>query len=313
MRIGLGGVAGRWIGLVALSGLAACGGAEEHRGNRPTAVLAQKLAGIGDSIMQGVDASASGALGGDQPEYSFAQGTDAGVDSLYTRYLAASGLPGGVELESMSGAQMIQGGSRPNAAAQADRVCAQAQKPDRVILLLGGNDVCNASSAASLPAASDFQAALRAALDKLADPGCALPAGTQVHVLSVPRLDLLPSAAVAKGAPLCVLVAATICPMVAAAGVTPGDLGQVAARIEAYNAAIADEVAAQNVLRAGGGISFSTDWTGPTPNTSVGTLVFGAGDVSDIDCFHPSAEGQRKLACIAWESWEGSGDPSRCF
>jgi len=312
MRVLVRGAVGCWAGLAVLCGMAACGGSEEHRGNKPTAALARKLAGIGDSIMQGVDASSGRGLGSEQLEFSFAQGTDAGVDSLYTRYLAVSGLPGGVELQSVSGAQMIQGGSRPNAAGQADAICAQTQKPDRVIVLLGGNDVCNSSSAASLPAAADFQAALRSALDKLADPGCGLPAGTQVHVLSVPRLDLLPSAAVAKGAPFCVLAAATICPVVAA-GVTPSDLGQVAARIEAYNAAIAAEVVAQNVLHAGGGVTFSSDWTGTAPNTSVGTLVFGAGDLSDVDCFHPSAQGQRKLACLAWETWEGSGDPARCF
>jgi hypothetical protein len=160
---------------------------------------------------------------------------------------------------------------------------------------------------------ASFQAALGAALGALAAPGCGLPAGTQVHVLSVPRLDLLPAAMAAKGTLACALVAPAICPVVAGNGVTPGDLSQVGTRIQAYNAAIAAEVLSQNTAHADGGVTFSSDWTGTTPNTSVGTLVFGAADLSDTDCFHPSTEGQRKLACLAWETWEGSGDPARCF
>ncbi len=283
----------------------ACGGSPAQPPGGPPAL---KLSGIGDSMMQGANTSVSAP--GEQPQYSFAQGTSPSVNSIFSRYQALGLLAGGKEFVSVSGAQMVGGTS--NAAVQAGRICQQAVKPDRIVLLLGANDVCNRPTVADLYPVDTFRAALKGALDALSAPACGLPAGTRVHVLSVPRIDGLRAAGLAKdaaGAAWCLLVWSSfgICSIITQE-TDPAVLAQVGARIDAYNDALAAEVAAADAAHGGlAGVHFTTDWVGTTPNTSAGTYAFGPSDVSDLDCFHPSVAAQRKLACIAWETWELGG------
>lgn len=298
-------------GLAALA--LACGSPSPQPGGPPPAGSgAFKLSGIGDSMMQGSNSSALG----DQPGNSFAQGTSSLVNSVYSRYQALGLLAGGEQFVSVSGAQMV--GGTTSAVVQAGRICQQAVKPDRIVLLLGANDVCNRATVADLYTVDVFRAALKAALDALGAPACGLPAGTRVHVLSVPRVDLLRAAGLAKdaaGVAWCLFTWSTfgICSIVTQQ-TDPTILAQVGARIDAYNAGIALEVAAADAAHGGlAGVHFTTDWVGTTSNTSVGTYAFGPADVSDVDCFHPSVTAQRKLACIAWETWElGSRNVAAC-
>ncbi len=281
-----------------------------------------KLSGIGDSIMQGFDASDGGGLG-EQTRNSFAQGTDPAVQSIFTRYRALSRLSQSEEFVSASGAEMVSGTSIPNAVAQAQRICSLTVRPDRIVLLLGGNDVCNRDTVAQLYPVATFRDALKAALDTLAAPDCGLGAGSWVHVVSMPRVDLLRAAGLQKdaaaGAPYCQAIWSSfqICRVVT--GETRQSvLDEVGARIDAYNDGIAAEVGAADAAHGGmAGVHFTTDWRGPMtthPGTSVGTVTFGPADISSLDCFHPSTLGQRKLACIAWETWElGSGDVASCL
>jgi len=301
--------------------LAACAGAllaVGCGGGGPSASsTASRLSGIGDSIMQGYDAGCDRPFCGEQPDYSFAQGTQPAVSSVYSRYRALGLLAQGEQFVSASGAEMVSG-----ALAQAQAVCALAQRPDRILLLLGGNDVCGRPSVADLVPVAAFRAALKSALDALGAPACGLPAGSWVHVLSVPRVDRLRAAGLAKDAisalPLCqpLWSAISICAIVTRE-TNQAVLAQIGAAIDVYNEALAAEVADADAAHGGpAGVRFTTDWKGPpatSPGTSVGSYFFGAADVSDIDCFHPSIEGQRKLACIAWETWElGSGDVASC-
>jgi lysophospholipase L1-like esterase len=283
-----------------------------------------KLAGIGNSIMQAYNArSNSSPLAGDTPSASFAQGTDATPYSLYQRYQDAYGLPGGMQFVSVSGAEWV--GGSDNAAAQAAAICAQAVKPDRVVIELGGNDVCNRGSGLSDPMArvaamyTDEQIgnAVSAALDQL---GQCLPANARVHVLGIPRVDGLYDAGISQGCQgrwnrYLIFFPTNICRIV-----TGGSLGTgnstlqardaVGARIDGYNDELAARVAA---AQAGYAVDFSTDWVGSMAqgmlNTSVGAYQFQSGDLSNGDCFHPYySSGHVKLACAAWESWEG--DPA---
>ena len=130
-------------GAAALATLAlACGGSPAPPGGSP----AFKVSGIGDSIMQGYDAGGCGLLFcGEQPDYSFAQGTQLATNSVYSRYRALGLLPQGEQFVSVSGAEMVNDAKR-----QAEAVCALAQRPDRIVLLLGGNDVCNRTSLATM-------------------------------------------------------------------------------------------------------------------------------------------------------------------
>lgn len=297
--------------VLAACALACGGGGSSGPGHQPSAEEAGKLAGIGDSIMQGLHSGCGGqyVIGLDQPACSFAQGTDAGVFSLRSRYQAVSGLAGGAEFASFSGAEMIT-----DALPQATAVCEQATKPDRIVILLGANDLCNAADVASLPSAEAFGAALAAALDRLA--GCGLPSGSRVHVLSIPRVEFLRQAGLAKDAAAgnhyCENLWSSfdVCSVVTQG--TDADRAAVGARTLELDDRIRAEVDAANLAHASSGILFTTDWDGADGTPSLGTTALGPGDLSDLDCFHPSARGQGKLACVAWESWEGLGKTASC-
>lgn len=290
----------------------------------PAAGRAQtKLSGIGDSMMQGANARLSWwPPPGDQIQYSYAQGWDSTVNPVYRRYRALGLLPAGEQFVSVDGAEMV-GGSN-NAPAQAQRICGQALKPDRIVLELGANDVCNRSSVATLYAADTFQAALAQALEILASRSCHLPSGTRVHVPTIPLVNFLYQAGIEKqwstGTP-CQLIwyTANICPAVTRG--SSADRATITQRVEEYNARIAAAVAAAQRAH-GRKVQFTTDYKGgmaTAPNASIGTYRFSGSDLSDIDCFHPKWNtGQRKLACAVWESWEsvalgGSGNEAACF
>jgi len=297
----------RSLAAAVLAASLACGGSGSSGPAVPdhqaSAEAALKLAGIGDSIMQGMDVT---ALYQDQVGYSFAQGTSGQVSSLYSRYKLVSGLPGGEEFASVSGSTMID-----DASTQATAICNQSALPNRVVILLGSNDLCNASTASDFPSVATFRAALQTALDELA--GC-LPPGSWVHVLSVPRIDLLYQAVQSKQESVYDVTCPAFLAAIGICTIAGDDPTALHTQVNAYNDGIqAEVVAAHDAYATAQGVEFTTDWSGTTANTSIGTFTFGADDVSSVDCFHPSAEGQRKLACAAWESWEGAGDAAACF
>jgi lysophospholipase L1-like esterase len=278
-----------------------------------------KQSNAGDSIAQGFGAD---GLPFDRPSLGFAQGTDARVGSLFSRYFALSA--GFVqEPESVSGAEMV--GGNDNFPAQASRICAQARKPTRVNVLLGGNDVCNrprsssADAAANMYSLDTWTAALDAGLDQLA---ACLPSGSVVQVLSAPRVDYLYEAGRGKSfwCTYGIWPMAGICRIVTAEG-SASRRAQIGARIDQYNAALAARIRAYESNANGrnpSGVHFVTDWEGSIAsgrrNTSVGTYRFGSGDINGVDCFHPNIGGQKKVACVAWAKGpEGSGDVSSCF
>lgn len=268
------------------------------------AATPQKLAGIGDSITQ---AFAANGWPGDHPEYSYGQGTESETNSVYLRYRKKN--PALTkEFVSVSGAEMV-GGSN-NAAAQARRICAQSKKPDRVLIELGGNDVCNrdkgsaADAASNLYAVATYRNALKAALDVLG--GC-LASGSEVQVLSVPRVDYLHEAGNAKSSTYCNVVwsVASVCRVVTGES-DAARRRQIGARIDQYNDGLKAEVDAARLRHAG--VTFRTDWRGSlstNPKSSIGAYQFNKDDIDGFDCFHPyKSTGQKKLACAAWESGE---------
>jgi lysophospholipase L1-like esterase len=262
-----------------------------------------KLSGIGDSISQGWGAN---NWPGEHPEFGFGQGTDATVNSLYLRYKAKNAAMT-KEFVSVSGAEMV--GGKNSAAAQAARICAMAVKPNRVVLELGGNDVCSRDKGSATDATSNlysvttYRNALKTALDTLG--GC-LPAGSQVQVLSMPRVDYLYNAGNAKNAVSCNLVwsVAGVCRVVTGES-NASRRGIIGARVDQYNDGLRTEVEAA-ATRYSGKVAFITDWRGnAVNNSSVGTYRFGKDDIDSFDCFHPAKDtGQRKLACAAWEAAE---------
>jgi hypothetical protein len=220
--------------------------------------------------------------------------------------------------QSVSGAELV--GGNDSLAAQAQRICAQSTKADRVMVLLGGNDVCNRGRGGTDPTENMYSLdtwvnALRAGLDQLA---ACLPDGARVDVLSMPRVDYLYDAGHTKG-PWCVNVVwplASICRIVTAED-DAGRRAQIGARIDQYNDATRTEVESYTGNTNGKNprkLLFMTDWRGPsaTPN-SVGTFRFSDTDINNTDCFHPDVAGQTKLACVAWGSGpDGDGNVAKC-
>jgi len=280
---------------------------------------ATKQANIGDSISQGFGAN---SVPGDQVHLSWVRGDDARVQSMYSRYSAATP---GFEQEpvSVSGAELV--GGDDSLPAQASRVCAQSPRPTRVAVLLGGNDVCNRprsssdDAAANMYSVTTWVSALRAGLDQLAD--CLAP-GSVVQVLSAPRVDFLYEAGNAKSL-WCswgIWPIAGVCRIVTGES-DPGRRAQIGDRIDAYNAATHAEVrayASNANGKNGRGVAFVSDWEGSiaqgNANTSVGTFHFTENDINGVDCFHPNVEGQARIACLAWSKGaDGHGNASSCF
>ena len=280
--------------------------------------LPSKQSNIGDSISQAFDAN---DLPDDQPQDSWVQGTDAEIDSVYTRY---SQLVSGFTQEpvSVSGAEMV--GGSDNFAAQAARICAQSPVPDHVSVLLGGNDVCNRQPSSSDDATANLYSldtwtnAVRAGLDQLA---ACMPGGSIVQVMSVPRVDQLYAAGNQKSF-WCSWTWSLfgICPIVTAE-TNDARRAQIGAAVDAYNDALASEVLAYDSGTNGrnaNGVHFVTDWQGSiaagVPDSSVGTHAFGGSEIDIVDCFHPNEKGQAELACVAWATNpDGSGSAAACF
>ena len=279
-----------------------------------------KMSNAGDSISQGFGAN---GMPWDHPNRSWAQGSGGYVGSMYERWgwWYASGFA--QQPESVTGAEMV--GGSDSFPAQAARICAQSPRPNRVEVLLGGNDVCNRAASGSgdatenLYSTETWRGAIQAGLDQLAE---CLPEGSVVQLLSMPRVDWLYEAGHDKSwwCHGVIWPAANVCRIVTAEG-DPGRRDQLGAAIDSYNDVIRDETQAYDTNANGRnsrGVRFSTDWKGSMAQghwrDSVGTYVFGSGDINGVDCFHPNTGGQAKLACAAWASHpDGWGSVADCL
>ena len=173
---------------------------------------------------------------------------------------------------------------------------------------LGGNDVCNrarssgADPTTNMYSATTYRNALKAAIDTLA--GC-LPQGAVVQVMSMPRVDYLYEAGIQRRGLYCqgVWSLAGICRIVTGE-TNAARRASVGARINEYNEALGAEVSAAQARHAAK-LRILTDWQGVAASgRSLGTYRFTGPDINGADCFHPYSSGQRKLACVAWETGE---------
>lgn len=158
----------------------------------------------------------------------------------------------------------------------AQAALAARQRAEHVLLLAGANDAC-ASTPAQMTPVDAFRRDLEAAAD-------ALPGGASVLVLSIPDVTKLAAAFEGNETARAVWRAFRICP--SALGEN-GDAAAVRDRIAAYNAALAD-VARERGWRHDDGALFKASYD--------------AAHVSKADFFHPSLEGQARLAALAWDA-----------
>ncbi|MBX7551454.1 SGNH/GDSL hydrolase family protein [Streptomyces sp. tea 10] len=234
------------------------------------------IAAVGDSITRGFDAC---TVLSDCPEVSWATGSDAQVDSLAVRLLGATGAARNSWNYAVTGARMAD---LPEQMTQA-----AAHSPGLVTVMAGANDACRDSASAMTPVAdfrADFEEALRT-LRKEAPK-------TQVYVASVPNLKRL--WAEGRTNPLGRQVwKLGICPsMLSDADDLTGSAGrrrdQVQQRVVEYNKVLKDVCAQDRRCRFDGGAVYAYD--------------FGTDQLSHWDWFHPSKDGQARLAEIAYRT-----------
>ncbi|MEU3604728.1 SGNH/GDSL hydrolase family protein [Streptomyces sp. NPDC035033] len=232
------------------------------------------VAAVGDSITRAFDAC---SLLADCPEASWATGTDPAVNSLALRLLG----PGRVAARSWN---LARSGARV-AALPEQMARAAAERPELVTVMIGANDACRPTPAGMTPVA-EFRRSFEAALARLRKDA----PDAQVYVASVP--DLMRLWDTGRASPLVRKVwELGVCGSMLA---DPEDLGAAAGarraavrdRVVAYNRVLAEVCAGDELCRYDGGAVFGFRFDG--------TLL------STWDWFHPSRDGQARLAELAY-------------
>ncbi|RFU85856.1 SGNH/GDSL hydrolase family protein [Streptomyces triticagri] len=242
------------------------------------------LAAVGDSITRGFDAC--GVLT-DCPEVSWATGTDEGVRSLAVRLFGEKRAEDRSWNFARSGAAMNDLPDQMRKAA--------AKSPDLVTVLMGANDACRPSVASMTPV-DEFKDDFAKSLEVLRRE----QPKTQVYVSSVPNLKRLWSQG--RGNPLGKQVwKLGICPSMLgdADALDAGAVERrdaVQRRVIDYNEALAEVCGREDRCRFDGGAVFD--------------YRFGTGQLSRWDWFHPSKDGQSRLAELAFRAVTARKDPA---
>ncbi|MGV9883405.1 SGNH/GDSL hydrolase family protein [Streptomyces sp. NPDC003006] len=234
----------------------------------------RSMAAVGDSITRGFDAC---SVLSDCPEASWATGTDAQVRSLATRLLGKKRAASHSWNHAKTGARMA------DLTGQVEQ--AVTERPELVTVMVGANDACRSTAAGMTPVGefrADFEQAMRTLRRSLPK--------AQVYVASVPDLKRLWSQGRAN--PLGKQVwKLGICPSMLA---DPDDLGVAASerrdsvqdRVAAYNAVLEEVCDEDRRCRYDGGAVFAYRFDGD--------------QLSHWDWFHPSKDGQSRLAELAY-------------
>ncbi|MGC9537647.1 SGNH/GDSL hydrolase family protein [Streptomyces sp. UG1] len=234
------------------------------------------VAAVGDSITTGFDAC---AVLSDCPEVSWATGSSPEVDSLAVRLLGRAKAAQRSWNYAVTGARMAD---LPGQMAQA-----ATRRPELVAVMAGANDACRDTTDA-MTSVADFRAQFEDAMSTLRE---ALPK-TQVYVASVPNLMRLWEQG--RTSPMSKQVwALGICPSMLS---DPDSLTALAnqrretvrERVEAYNEVLQEVCAKDRRCRFDDGAVYD--------------FRFGTRQLSRWDWFHPSVDGQARLAEIAYRT-----------
>jgi GDSL-like Lipase/Acylhydrolase len=281
-------------------------------GNGTTTVASvRRVEGAGDSIMRGYNATCTRNTGlfdflcysgGDQPENSFLDGSSAPVTSIVDRYIQLDSQVTGGKAASASGSEMTDL-AKNNFATQASAILNSATQPVRVFVELGGNDICNRATTADLYTDGQWETAVRGGLDVLTE---GLPNGSTVLLVSVPRVQDLRAAGIAKQTSTSGVncenfwASYDVCRIGTAAGADlPTRLASIGVRQRAYNDKLVALAGEYNGRALSTGVEVVAEFDS-TVNASVGSYAFQATDINGGDCFHPSIQGQNKLSEIIW-------------
>jgi lysophospholipase L1-like esterase len=266
------------------------------------------MAALGDSITRAYNSDGTGCPTGpglDCPKNSWATGTNPLIDSVRERLEAISPQPLSAYNDAVSGARA------GNLVSQAQ--VAAAQDPDFVLIEIGANDAC-----ASTPTpTSTFRSQVRAALETLV----AANSSVYVQLMSIPDINQLRTIFTSPPDPnaLTRWSLFNVCQGLLANPLSTAQADEerrqaFRAQVSAYNDALAEVCTEFKRCRWDGNAVFDSTFTTADVATVLNTggldippfnlvPVFGPGNAnSTADYFHPSIDGQAKLAEAAWST-----------
>jgi len=245
------------------------------------------IAVIGDSISQGTNFDI--AHFGSNPDYSWATGTQAAVQSVYTRILAGNPNISGKNFNySVNGAKMT------DANGQAVNLNGTPGGIELAMIEMGGNDVCTSTEAAMTPVAT-YRTQFQTAMNTLTT---GFPT-RRVFVLSIPDVYQLWAVLHTNQNAVNFWNGVGICQSLLQ---NPTSMAQAdvdrRARVRQrnidFNTQLSEVCALYPQCRFDGNAVFNAGLT--------------AADVSDLDYFHPSLQGQTNLASGAWRVFDMDAD-----
>lgn len=237
------------------------------------ATYPKSIAALGDSISRAADVC---CWYGDHPAQSWSTGAGAydGIQSHYERLLALQpAISGHNYNDAVSGAKAADMPGQANNAV--------AQRAQYVTIEVGANDLCT-SSASTMTSPDSFTASINQTLATLNQ----MNPKPRVFLASIPNIHQLWQVLNTNAVAQWVWSTAKICQSMLA---PDADRPAVIDRENAFNQAL--QVACANyaqICRWDNGVVFGYNFT--------------ASDVSVLDYFHPSLQGQAHLADITWKA-----------
>ncbi|SCL37135.1 Lysophospholipase L1 [Micromonospora pallida] len=236
-----------------------------------------RIAALGDSITRAAVADGTTAS---QPQNSWSTGTSTSVNS-HLRRMQAAGV-------TMTAGNYAKGGAR-SGDLPGQATTAAATGPDYVTILIGGNDVCAASTLSGMTSADTFESNVRRTLDiiKAQNPDA------RVMLASAPSLMALyqigrDNVTIRTRWNLIGICEIMLADPMNFSSEANARRSAVEARVDEYNQRLAKLAAERaNVFYDNGAVH-------NTPFTRT--------DLSILDGFHPSIAGQNKIAAEVWTS-----------
>ncbi len=239
--------------------------------------LPNSMSAVGDSITRAYNTCSSAFA--DCPPNSWSAGTSATVNSHYSRVLASNPSISGKSFnDAKSGAKMGDLNGQVS--------IVNSRGVDYVTILMGGNDVCT-SSASTMTSVATFSVQFRTAMTTLTGGS----PNTRILVSSVPDVYNLWATLKNNGSARFVWAVFGICQSMLANPLSTAQAdvdrrASVRQRNIDFNTELSTVCAAFVNCLFDGNAVFNTKFTST--------------DVSTRDYFHPSINGQRRLACVTW-------------
>jgi lysophospholipase L1-like esterase len=253
---------------------------------------------LGDSITRGYDSQGSGCGSfADCPANSWATGTNAGVNSYFTRVKAlnpAVVLARPIKSSTEGGNDAVTGAKMANLLSQAENAVNAPTKPDEVLVLMGANDVCTSSEAA-MTSVSSFRSSLIAGMNKLSS---GLP-DARISVASIPNIYNLWKVLKSNLAAQLTWGLAGICQSMLASPTSTTTANEtrrlnVKKRNEEFNVVLKEVCATYIHCHYDNGAAFNVE--------------FASSEVSTLDYFHPNTNGQAKAAATEFAAGPSFSD-----